>query len=198
VEAEPLQVDLQSATAVGLVSGIEVRELAINTRNYSQLVALQPGVSSGLASDQPYVGVSGLNGGVNSVSFSINGARESQNNMGTSPCVIQHGSASQTESRQVGIPTPPSFRTCRLNAKGVSGENYTSKCTETVAISDNGLSDHDYIRLARYPPKVTCLLHVRVVFGPGPKRRDTLACPGLRRRVAYGFASCATAGIPPP
>jgi hypothetical protein len=80
VEAEPLQVDLQSATAAGLVSGIEVRELAINTRNYSQLVVLQPGVSSGLASDQPYVGVSGLNGGVNSVSFSINGARESQNN----------------------------------------------------------------------------------------------------------------------
>ncbi len=80
VEAEPLQVDLQSATAAGLVSGIEVRELAVNTRNYSQLVALQPGVSSGLASDQPYVGVSGLNGGLNSVSFSINGARESQNN----------------------------------------------------------------------------------------------------------------------
>jgi hypothetical protein len=39
VEAEPLQVDLQSATAAGLVSGIEVRELAVNTRNYSQLVS---------------------------------------------------------------------------------------------------------------------------------------------------------------
>ena len=30
---------------------------------------------------------------------------------------------SQTESRQAGIPTPPSSRTCRLNAEGVSGEN---------------------------------------------------------------------------
>src|SRR6202008_4394836 len=40
----------------------------------------QPGVSSGLASDQPYVGVSGLNGNLNQVSFSINGARDSQNN----------------------------------------------------------------------------------------------------------------------
>src|ERR1700747_893614 len=80
VEAEPLQVDLQGATAAGLVYGTQVRELAINPRNYSQLVALQPGVSSGLASDQPYVGVSALNGGVNSVSFSINGARDSQNN----------------------------------------------------------------------------------------------------------------------
>jgi hypothetical protein len=41
---------------------------------------LQPGVSSGLASDQPYVGVSNLNGFINAVSFSINGARDSQNN----------------------------------------------------------------------------------------------------------------------
>jgi hypothetical protein len=80
VEAEPLQVDLQSPVAAGLLSGTQVRELAINTRNYSQLVALQPGVSSGLASDQPYVGVSGLNGGLNSVFFSVNGGRPSQNN----------------------------------------------------------------------------------------------------------------------
>ena len=80
VEAEPLQVDLQSAAAAGLISGTQIRELAINTRNYTQLVLLQPGVSSGLDSDQPYVGVSSLNGGVNHVSFSINGARDSQNN----------------------------------------------------------------------------------------------------------------------
>ena len=43
VEAEPLQVDLQSATAAGLISGTQVRELAINTRNYSQLVASAAG-----------------------------------------------------------------------------------------------------------------------------------------------------------
>lgn len=69
VEAEPLQVDLQSAAAAGLISGIQIRELAINTRNYTQLVVLQPGVSSGLASDQPYVGASSLNGGINHASF---------------------------------------------------------------------------------------------------------------------------------
>jgi hypothetical protein len=80
VEAEPLQVDLQSAAAAGLISGTQIRELAINTRSYVQLVVLQPGVSSGLDSDQPYVGISSLNGGVNFVSFSINGARDSQNN----------------------------------------------------------------------------------------------------------------------
>jgi hypothetical protein len=80
VQAEPLQVDLQSAAAAGLISGIQIRELAINTRNYAQLLVLQPGVSSGLESDQFYVGVSSLNGGINHVAFSINGARDSQNN----------------------------------------------------------------------------------------------------------------------
>jgi len=80
VEAEPLQVDLQSATSAGLISGNQIRDIPINTRNYSQLVALQPGVSSGLASDQAYVGVSTLNGGINSVAFSVNGARFTQNN----------------------------------------------------------------------------------------------------------------------
>ena len=80
VEAEPLQVDLQSAAAAGLISGTQIRELASNTRNYTQLVLLQPGVSSGLASDQPYVGASSLTGGFNHASFSINGARDSQNN----------------------------------------------------------------------------------------------------------------------
>ena len=80
IQADPLQVDLQSSAAVGLISGTEIRELTINTRNFAQLVALQPGVSSALATDQPYVGVSSLNGGINHVSFSINGSRDAQNN----------------------------------------------------------------------------------------------------------------------
>jgi Carboxypeptidase regulatory-like domain len=80
VNADPLQVDLQGAATTGLISGSELRDLAVNTRNYSQLVALQPGVSVALASDQPYVGVSSLNGNINHVSYSLNGARDTQNN----------------------------------------------------------------------------------------------------------------------
>jgi len=80
IEADSIQVNLQNPTAEGLISGTQVRELAIGTRNYSQLVALQPGISTGLDSDAPYVGVSGLNGGTNLLFFSVNGARPSQNN----------------------------------------------------------------------------------------------------------------------
>jgi hypothetical protein len=45
VEATANQVDLQSVQAGGLISGTQVRELALNGRNWEQLVTLVPGVS---------------------------------------------------------------------------------------------------------------------------------------------------------
>ena len=56
VEASPVQVELQSATAQTLISGTQVRELALNSRNYEQLVTLMPGVVYSGAGDQMYVG----------------------------------------------------------------------------------------------------------------------------------------------
>lgn len=78
VEANPMQVELSSATAAGLISGTQVTELSLNNRNYEQLVSLMPGVSS-TASDQIYVGAVNPNGS-NDVSFSINGQRTTSNN----------------------------------------------------------------------------------------------------------------------
>jgi len=79
VEAAPVQVDLQTATAAGLISGTQIRELALNTRNYAQLVNLMPGVTYG-AGDQMYIGLANPSGQTNVVSFSINGQRNSSNN----------------------------------------------------------------------------------------------------------------------
>lgn len=80
VEADASPVELQTATTSGLITGTEIRELAINTRNYEQLVALTPGVTTGLASDQLYVGVSSPTGLSNQINFSVNGGRPTQNN----------------------------------------------------------------------------------------------------------------------
>ncbi len=79
VEADPLQVELLSATATGLISGTEIRQLSLNNRNYEQMVALMPGVSYG-GGDQLYIGTTNPSGQANTVSFSINGARNSANN----------------------------------------------------------------------------------------------------------------------
>jgi hypothetical protein len=77
VEAAPVEVDTQTATAANLITGVQIRELSLNNRNYEQLVALMPGVSNG-ASDQLYIGATNPLG-TNTVSFAINGQRNSAN-----------------------------------------------------------------------------------------------------------------------
>ncbi|MBO0722956.1 MAG: carboxypeptidase regulatory-like domain-containing protein, partial [Blastocatellia bacterium] len=79
VDSSPLQVELQTATQSGLITGAEVRELPLNNRNYLQLISLMPGVSSG-SSDQLYIGTTNPFGQTNTVSFAINGGRNSGNN----------------------------------------------------------------------------------------------------------------------
>ena len=79
VQAEASQVELQSAAASGLVSGTQVRELALNGRNWEQLVTLNPGVSDAGNADQIYVGALAPQG-TNLVTFSMNGGRREENN----------------------------------------------------------------------------------------------------------------------
>jgi len=79
VESNALQVETQSPTAGGLIDGTQIRELALSARNYEEMVALMPGVSSAV-SDKIFVGVETPGGGTNEIDFSINGSRFSQNN----------------------------------------------------------------------------------------------------------------------
>jgi hypothetical protein len=80
VQAEAMQVDLQSPAAAGLIPGTQIRELPLNNRNYIQLVALMPGVATGFSSDQPEIGVTSFTGLSNQVNLAINGNRPTQNN----------------------------------------------------------------------------------------------------------------------
>jgi len=79
VEATSNQVELQTAQQAGLLTGTQVRELPLSSRHFAQVLALQPGVSSNI-SDSIYVGTTNPTGGNNTVGFSVNGARQSQNN----------------------------------------------------------------------------------------------------------------------
>lgn len=79
VTQPPVEVDMETAQAQSVISSDQINELAVNTRNYEQLVTLMPGVSTGLASDQLYVGVSNPQGTSNQINFSINGGRPTQN-----------------------------------------------------------------------------------------------------------------------
>jgi hypothetical protein len=78
VEADPVSVNLSTPTSATVINGAQVREIPINNRNFVQLVALAPGVSSDL-SDQVYVGTTNPDGQANTINLSVNGARSSQN-----------------------------------------------------------------------------------------------------------------------
>lgn len=80
VQEAPAALDLVTSEAAGLVNGTQIREQALATRNFSQLLILQPGVSSAVASDQMFVGVTNPTGTSNQMNFAVNGARPTQNN----------------------------------------------------------------------------------------------------------------------
>jgi len=71
VEDNPVSVDTETASQAGTISGVQVRELELSSRNFEQLLVLQPGVISAGLGDE----ASASNTGV-----VINGARNSANN----------------------------------------------------------------------------------------------------------------------
>jgi len=79
VQATALQVDTQSATATGVISGTQLKELSLNSRNYAQLVLLVPGASDSGNSDQIFPGATAPVG-TNLMSFQLNGNRREENN----------------------------------------------------------------------------------------------------------------------
>jgi len=70
VEATAVALDTESSAQAGTISGVQIRELELSTRNFEQLVALQPGVVSQLG-DETSAGATAM---------SVNGARVGANN----------------------------------------------------------------------------------------------------------------------
>jgi hypothetical protein len=70
VEDNPVSVDTETSGQAGTISGEQIRELEISSRNFEQLLTLQPGVVSQLG-DEPSSG---------GTAMSVNGARTTANN----------------------------------------------------------------------------------------------------------------------
>src|SRR5581483_832503 len=67
------QVEVESATVSGTITQKEVVSIGLNGRNFTQLIALAPGVSNQTGQDEAKVGV------VGSVKYSVNGGRVEYN-----------------------------------------------------------------------------------------------------------------------
>src|SRR4029077_3488807 len=74
VESSSLgKVETETATVSGTITEKEVVSLGLNGRNFTQLIALAPGVSNQTGQDEATVGVTG------SVKYSVNGGRVEYN-----------------------------------------------------------------------------------------------------------------------
>lgn len=71
VEANPIAVDTESSAQAGTIDGVQVRELELSSRNFEQLLTLQPGVANSGLGDEASASNTGL---------SVNGARANANN----------------------------------------------------------------------------------------------------------------------
>jgi hypothetical protein len=74
VQAEgAAQVEVENATVSGTITQKELAQIGLNGRNFTQLIALAPGVSNQTGQDEAKVGVQG------SVKYSVNGGRVEYN-----------------------------------------------------------------------------------------------------------------------
>lgn len=122
VEADPVAVDLQSATSGTVINGDQVRELSINNRNFTQLVTLAPGVSNDL-SDQVYQGTVNPEGQANIVSISVNGARSSQNTFTVDGADITDRGSNLTIQAYPSVDSIGEFRVLRSLYPAESGRS---------------------------------------------------------------------------
>ena len=79
VTAADAQLNLESASSEGLINGEQMSEMPLVTRNYETLMNLQPGVVFGGATNDLTRGPAGLSGASSTVSFSVNGGRNTSN-----------------------------------------------------------------------------------------------------------------------
>ena len=80
VKESATAVELGTAASATTIEGTQVRELALGTRNFAQLVSLMPGVSNQSGVDELFVGTTGASGTTATIPYSVNGMRNSANN----------------------------------------------------------------------------------------------------------------------
>jgi len=116
VTAENTPIQTTTAEESGTVTGDQVRELALNNRNFEQLVLLQPGVSNQLPD---HVGF-GLE---NNTSISVNGARVGANNWTVDGGDINDSGSNGTLLNTPGIDAIQEFTLERSNYDAAFGRS---------------------------------------------------------------------------
>jgi len=118
------QVNTENAEVSGTITGKEVVELQLNGRNFSQFIALAPGVSNQTSQDEARVGMAG------SVSYSVNGGRVEYNSFQVDGSAILNVGINKDHTSLIVTPSIDSIEDIK-----VLTSNYGAKYPSSVTLT---------------------------------------------------------------
>ena len=126
--ANAAQVQTESAHIEGTITEKEVVETGLNGRNFTQLIALAPGVSNQTGQDEAKVGVQG------SVKYSVNGGRVEYNNFDVDGSDVLNAGLNGAESTLMVYPSLDSIQEVKVLTSNY-GAQYGRTASGTVLVT---------------------------------------------------------------
>ena len=172
VEDNPVQIDTETSGQAGTISGIQIRELEINSRNFTQLVTLQPGVVNMLG-DEDSSSFTGM---------SVNGARGTANNWTVDGADINDSGSNATATSQPSMEAIQEITLARGNydaGYGRSGGGQVVVATRNGTSSFHG-EGYEYVRTTDF--NANDWLNKNSEISQGLPNQ-----PGVYHQNVYGF-----------
>jgi hypothetical protein len=181
VQDNPVSVDTETSGQAGTISGVQVRELEINSRNFVQLVTLQPGVVNMLG-DEASTGFTAI---------SVNGARGTANNWTVDGADINDSGSNTTAVSQPSMEAIQEITLERGNydaGYGRSGGGQILVATRNGTSSFHG-EGYEYVRTTDF--NANDWLNKESEVSQGLPNE-----PGVYHQNVYGFTFGGPAYIP--
>jgi Carboxypeptidase regulatory-like domain/TonB-dependent Receptor Plug Domain len=122
------QIETENAEVSGTITQQEVTNLQLNGRNFTQLIALAPGVSNQTGQDEAKVGVQG------SVKYSVNGGRVEYNSFEVDGSDVLNAGLSGAESTLVVYPSLDAIQEIKVLTSNY-GAQYGRTASGTVQVT---------------------------------------------------------------
>jgi len=139
------EIQTESAHIEGTITQKEVLQTGLNGRNFTQLIALAPGVSNQTGQDEALVGVKG------SVKYSVNGGRVEYNNFDVDGSDVLNAGLNGAESTLMVYPSLDSIQEVKVLTSNY-GAQYGRSASGTVLVTTkSGTKDihgglYDFVR----------------------------------------------------
>lgn len=122
------QIQTENAQVEGTITNKEVLQTGLNGRNFTQLIALAPGVSNQTGQDEALVGVKG------SVKYSVNGGRVEYNNFDVDGSDVLNAGLNGAESTLMVYPSLDAIQDVKVLTSNY-GAQYGRSASGTVLVT---------------------------------------------------------------